>query len=228
MSRLSAWDFKNDHTQMDDNLYNGFVSGESVVIVAGPRQLSSTVDADTISNLRPIGVVESATVAQNKQIQQIFEIGSRKSFLIPGRTQVNVGLSRILFSGDSLLSALHEYNENNFTDATGNSGGLDNVHKLEDSPGYKTRDQNNDGTDASGQKYFLNLASSFFNHPMGLGFLFNDSDNQQMAFVYLQDCMVRSHQMSIGANQTILMENVNIMADSVLPFDVATSQLTTG
>jgi len=219
MSTLSTWDFKNSHTQINDDLYNGFVSGESVVLVSGPRQVPS--DGTAINNLYPIGVVESATIAQNKQIQQIFEIGSRKSFLIPGRTQVNVGLSRILFSGDSLMSALHEYNEEHYKDINSEKKTVEEAHKDSDSPGYVTQDTGNKGTDIS-QNYYLNLASTFFNHPMGLGFLFHDSDDDQLAFVYLQDCLIRSHQISIGANQTILMENVNIMADSVVPVKVST------
>ncbi len=205
--KLTDWTFQTKHVQPEDNLANGHVSSESIVLVAGPPQVDDNFSG---AGLIPIGVIESATIAQNKQIQQIYEIGSSKSFLIPGRTQINVGLSRILFSGDSILSALYEYQEDNASELDFKEYDHDDYTGA--APGYPTKDTG-DG------KYFLNLASSYFNHPTGLGMIFHDSDNDAMAMIYLEDCQIRSHQISIGANQTIVMENVNIMADNVFPID---------
>ena len=202
LDRLDNWTFKTKHVQAEDDLDKGWVSSESVVLVAGPP----TADGIGTNTPIPVGVIESATIAQNKQLQQIFEIGSRKSWIIPGRTQVNIGISRILFSGDSIMSALTSKNGADGTD----------TETFPDAPGYET------SAEDSG-KYFLNLASSFFNKPFGLGIVFHDSDDDALAMVYLEECSIRSHQMSIGANQTILMENVNLMAANVVPIDYASN-----
>lgn len=201
------WEFKEAHVEPDvlnDN--ENFVSSESIIICAGPSFVDE--NTDLAGQLYPIGILESAAVVQNKQIQQLFEIGSRKPYMIPGRTRVQIGLSRVIFNGDSLLAAMYY----------GKFGGtLPERKASEDSPGHAS------DYPATGEGHFyLNLASSFFNKPFGLALIIHDSEDDQTAMILLQNCMVQSHQMNIGANQTIVMENVNIIADSVQPIIVST------
>lgn len=204
-----TWEFKEDHVEPDVlNNNENFVSSESIVICAGP----SFVDASTdlAGQLYPIGILESAAVVQNKQIQQLFEIGSRKPYMIPGRTRVQIGLSRVIFNGDSLLAAMY-YGHVDY------KGTLPDPEIGEDSPGHPSNHP--EGGEGS---FYLNLASSFFNKPFGLALIIHDSEDDQTAMILIQNCMVQSHQMNIGANQTIVMENVNIIADSVQPIKVTT------
>jgi hypothetical protein len=55
--------------------------------------------------------------------------------------------------------------------------------------------------------------------------IIHDSEDQQTAMILIQNCMVQSHQMNIGANQTIVMENVNIIADSIQPIIVTKAEI---
>lgn len=103
INNLGSWLFKDKHVQ-PDNLAGGenFVSSESIVLAAGPQE----VPAD-ITNCFPIGLLENVTIAQNKELRQLFEIGSRQSYFLPGRTFVQVNLTRVVFNGPSLLKAIN-------------------------------------------------------------------------------------------------------------------------
>ena len=101
-NKFSDWSFNEGHVQAVPES-GDFLSSESVVICAGP----STVPSD-VNDIVPIGLVQNATVTQNKQIQQLYEIGSRQPIFIPGRTVVQAALSRILFDGPSLMRALYK------------------------------------------------------------------------------------------------------------------------
>jgi hypothetical protein len=82
----------------------GFVSSESVILAAGMPTLDGQGDLNT---LVPIGLVENANIQQNKALQQLFEVGSRRPFFIPGRHQIQAALSRVMFNGPSLMKALY-------------------------------------------------------------------------------------------------------------------------
>ncbi len=208
------WEFKEAHVEPDvlDKNEN-FVSSESIIICAGPANIDANVNL--AGSLYPIGILESAAVVQNKQIQQLFEIGSRKPYMIPGRTRVQIGLSRVIFNGDSLLAAMY-YGVGSGDEPV--AGTLAPEPVSADSPGHDS------GYPATGEgNFYLNLASSFFNKPFGLALIVHDSEDDQTAMILIQNCMVQSHQMNIGANQTIVMENVNIIADSIQPIIVSTT-----
>jgi hypothetical protein len=199
MSRTKAdWDFSVGHVQ-DIGAIDNFVSSESCVVLAGPSELP-----ENIENLIPIGLVENATVTQNKQLQQLFEIGSRAPYFIPGRTFVQAGLTRVLFDGKSLLRALYENLGTTEYDAITNP---------DDMPGADF-----DASDPElGEEFFINLASSFFNKPLGLGFVIHDKENESWGGFYLEECYIQNHQFSVAANQTILLENAGLRASRVVP-----------
>jgi len=106
MKTVTAWtDTNGPSPTQNHTVYGtgtGFVSAESVILAAGlPGQ-----PAD-VNTLIPIGLVENANIQQNKALQQLFEIGSRRPFFIPGRHQIQASLSRVMFNGPSLLKALY-------------------------------------------------------------------------------------------------------------------------
>jgi hypothetical protein len=57
----------------------------------------------------PIGVVEAINVSQAKQIQRLFEIGSKRSYFVPGRNIGQASITRTVFNGPNLLRALYAY-----------------------------------------------------------------------------------------------------------------------
>ena len=206
--KFSDWTFTEGHVQAVPES-GDFLSSESVVICAGP----STVP-DIVDNIVPIGLVQNATVTQNKQIQQLYEIGSRQPIFVPGRTVVQAALSRILFDGPSLMRALYKIVQPDQSGPTvEHLAQLDSASNPENTPGNPYQDGQNQA------KFFINLASEFFNKPIGLGFMLNNIENQKYGGFYLENCLIQSHQLSLAGQQTILVENVGIRCSRVVPLD---------
>ena len=204
-----------------------FVSSESTLLVSGPP----TWDGATESNPIPVGLVQNANVSQNKQIQQLHEVGSRELFTIPGRTFVQVGIARIMFDGPNLLFALHSYYDVNQNvlipklsaaqQDLNSPYGKPTIPYPDDSFGTGTHTVNENTTDEELNAYWGNLGSSIFNKPMGLGFIFMDTQSDFYGGMYLERCYIQSYNMGISAQQTIILENVQVRASKIRPIQVS-------
>lgn len=203
LTLLGGWDFLNEHVQTITDT-SDFISAESSVLCAGPSKLEFT-NGDYNGMLVPIGVVQNAQVTQNKQIQQLFEIGSRKPFFIPGRTLIQVGISRVLFDGPSLMRAVYDYDTTTVVSNDDAADVVDPVHPYDP-----------DGGESGA--FYINLASEFFNRPIGLGFIIRDSRDNAYGGFYLEECYIQTHSMTLAGQQTVLLENVGIRASALIPF----------
>jgi hypothetical protein len=203
---LSDWDFLDGAVQpIDQGDAGRFLSSESSILCAGPREMGTTTD------VVPVGLVQNAQLSQNRQIQQLFEVGSRKPFFIPGRTLTQLGVSRILFDGPSLMKAMYM----NVT--TSPTVGVPNVDAA-DSGQSPSDPYTGTAIDGSGSLY-INLAAEFFNRPTGLAFVFQDmAQGEDMGGIYLENCYLQTHSISMSGQQTVLLENVGVRCGGVVPF----------
>ncbi len=217
LTNAPAWAFKVSHVEPLQDIYDttgtlqNFISAESIVLGAGPASWANT----SLDNLALIGLCDSVSVQQTKNVQQLFEVGSRIPYMLPGRTYVQFQLSRVVFNGDSLLGAL-----------TRGSTGLTSGDNPDDSPG----DVNAAGS--NGGRFYLNLASSFFNSPFGLAILIQDSNTgataaydsgagNWVAGFYAENCLIQSHQMGIQGQQYIVMETALVRTTNLIPIPVS-------
>ena len=94
------------HVDPDITDGSAFTSSATIVIGARKGEIVSKVfskdggDSPTAADFEAIGVVQNASVAQNKQLAEIFEIGSKESYFIPGRTVIQATISRVMIDGD--------------------------------------------------------------------------------------------------------------------------------
>lgn len=197
----SAWDFRNGYVDpaalhaipdpTRPSIYTGedFVSSESILIAVGPKTFSQTG-----GRIYGVGVVQNFNVSQNKNIQQLYEIGSRDTILLPGRTFIQATIARILFNGPSLMKAL-----------------------------YMAMPQPDSSTDYSqipgdpAGHLWLNLAATYFNKPMGFALLMHDSENQTYGGVYLENCLLQAHNFTLASGQTVVAENCALRVGKVYP-----------
>jgi hypothetical protein len=235
---FNNWDFHNHHVQAE--LLGGeFVSAETTLIAAGPPRLSDitagaggddgTIDvADEGDMVFPIGVLENVGLSQSKQLQRIFEIGSNRSYFIPGRTIGSVTLGRVLYHGPSLMKALYAHYKQSAGDlkfnhkgkgATVNIGGVQvpdpnatllelptlqqQLHRVKFNPGY--------------DDLWLNLASDIFNQPTGIAIYFRNQLDMTVGAVYLEECYIQGHQLSISSGSVLLMEGVSLQFEQLRP-----------
>ena len=211
----AAWDWDSKHVAQaynDDTgtvgykdggtSINDIIESGTVLIAAGPADLDLASKNGGI-RIVPIGLIESAQISMNKPLSRIFEIGSRLSYIIPGRSVGGIGISRVFFDGPSLLKALYMGEV-----VADSSDGANKFAKFASTSG-----------EDAGAKQFenigsgnlaVNLASKFFDHPVGLAFYFRDAENSDVSQIYFEGCNVGSYSLGISANMNVLTESVNI------------------
>lgn len=237
---INNWDFHNLHVQQE--LGGGeFVSAETTLVAAGPPRMSDLgaasglgVEVDVGSAAAeelafPIGLLENVGLSQSKQLQRIFEIGSSRSYFIPGRVVGSVTLGRVLYHGPSLLKVLYAY----YSQASGSlfnflnkakgtpmtvSGKIvpdpdakllelgslqDTLHDVKMRPGF--------------DDFYLNLASDLFNQPTGLLFYFRNANDETVGSVYLEECHLQGHQLSVSSGSVLIMEGASMQFDRLIP-----------
>jgi len=109
MAIVNNWDYKDRH--IDENIKpSEFLSGARVIIYSAVRDVApgpGGISLPTGREFKPIGVIQNYSFSEQRQIEQIFELGSERMYQIPGRTMGRIQLSRILISGRDLTNVLH-------------------------------------------------------------------------------------------------------------------------
>jgi len=213
MATLDKWDFK--AKQVDENMdSNDFVSSQSLVfcsippsktIVTPGKPTELEMDANLVDPTKwvPIGMVENASLQQRRQVNELFEIGSKKMFQIPGRTFRRANLARVVFDGASLLKAA--------------SGGLSGV-AASTAGSLGTLGEHGDAVaSADASEFYINLASSYFDLPRNIGLVMRDQEGEYYGALALKHCFIESHQMSVAAQQTVVMENISMTVSEFVP-----------
>lgn len=245
---LGSWDYSRSHVQRE--LQSGqFINSASTVIAAGPPTLAGgrsqlRASGGTASQLTgavvqtaggitsfatsrgalayPIGVIENLSWQQNRQLQRLFEIGSKRSYFVVGRNVGALSIARTLFYGPSLMRALYAYispdrlpenvrrtvsvllqnaDRDLALDQTLTSG-----DRISQSPGFAD--------------FFGNLDSELFDLPMGILLYMLDAQKRPYGAIYLEEAHINSHNMNISASNSIIAEGVTIQYDTAIPLDV--------
>lgn len=228
------WDFYNYHIQ-EDLIGGQFVSAESTLIAAGPPQVSQTSSGGTsgdatTSGVYPIGLLESMGLQQSKQLQRIFEIGSTRSYFIPGRVIGSLSIGRTFYFGPSLLRVLYAYyrhnrNDINFGNADPGARKIVNGQEVPDPKAalLNTVDANSlhQLKRSPGEDYFfVELASDLFNQPTGMAIYFKDQNSVSVGAMYLEFCYVQGHQLNVSSGSVLVMEGASLQYDRIVPIKV--------
>jgi len=192
------------------------IESGTVLIAAGPSDLDyandPTKNADGF-RVVPIGLIESAQVSLNKPLSRIFEIGSRLSYIIPGRTVGGIALSRVFFDGPSILKAMY------FGEVKADFATQDKKYaQFISSPYMKNGVQSyEEFANIGSGNLAMNLASSFFDQPIGLAFFFKDTQTDTVGQTYFEGCRISTYNMGISAGMNVLTESINLEFVRVRP-----------
>lgn len=229
---INNWKFLTDRVKQQQVSTGQYASAETTLIASGPPRLKQAENGGSTGTVYPIGMLESAGISQSKQVQRIYEIGSSRSYFIPGRVVGSLNLGRIFYYGPSLLRVLYAYYTSN---ANGVKIGNEDPGAIEDgtfnereNPNQKLLDLRSITTESlhpvqqsPGDDYFfLNLSSDMFNQATGLGFYFKDSNQTLIGANYLEDCMVQGHQIQISSGSVLIMEGASLQFDRAVPIRV--------
>jgi hypothetical protein len=222
---FNSWDFHKYRVQQE--LTGGqFVNAESTLIAAGPPHLSDAGDIEGES-VYPIGLLETFGLQQSRQLQRIFEIGSSRSYFIPGRTIGSITLGRTFYFGPSLLRVLYSYWKGN---ADGTPIGMkepalpanaDEYAKSGDQALLAGLTQQRDLYRNPGYGFMLmDLASDLFSQPTGMAVYFKDANTDTLGGFYLEECYVQGHQMTVSSGSVLIMEGASLQYDLLVPIDL--------
>lgn len=225
MATLSRW------SPYDEYVQGGMVDGRYMnaaytMIAAGPPRLANIGKASVLegalssgSSLQdeiafPLGIVQSFGVNQNMNLSRFFEIGSHRSYFIPGRVVGGMQLGRIMYHGPSLLRVLYAYYQDLVPPtmvapvfANIGIGRMANQHDVVIPPGF--------------ENIFLNLASDLFTQPIGMLLIFKDSNEQTMGANFFEGCWVPQHGLATDASGVIIQETASVQYERMIP--IATS-----
>lgn len=110
--QVPAWEYHDRNIQGNIEM-SDFTRSDRVVIYAAPSPLKG----ETATTMKAIGMIQSMSHSEQRQIQRLFELGSSVSTLIPGLTDGSVQLQRVMISGKDLLNAIYHGPETeNLTD----------------------------------------------------------------------------------------------------------------
>jgi hypothetical protein len=224
MARFSEWQPYSKY--MQSGLVDGqFLNASFTMLAAGPPRLANIgvnpmmgISASMDDIVYPIGIVQNFSLSHNRQFNRIWEIGSERSFFISGRTVGQLGLSRIMYHGPSLLRVLYAYYQDLFPPTVIPSViGADNVgaltvanpHDVKIAPGY--------------ENIYLNLASDLFSQPVGMMLYLRDSNEDTVGACYMESCYIPNHTLATDAQGTVLQENAAVQFERA--YAVAVSSL---
>jgi len=237
---LAGWKPYSTHVQGGIPEGN-FLNGKFVLICAGPpffSQVGLPAGEGSDPNLAetlvfPIGMTQNWALSQNQAITRIFELGSERSYFMTGRSVGQISFGRIMYHGPSLLRCLTAYYDTRAdanVDAhqvrplfesggvgvnpflTGAAGGRSpSLHSVKVPPGY--------------DNMFLNLASDLFSQPIGLLLVMKDNQENNVASMYLEQCMIPQHSMAVDAQGLVMQESVAIQYERIQPIRLAQLQL---
>jgi len=238
---LTDWNWASEHVQVE--LKNGeYVSAESTLMLAGPSRLSMALsddDGNMGRYLSPIGLIQMFTIGQNRQVARLFEIGSKRSYFVPGRLFSNFQMNRILFFGPSLLRLLYSV----APVGSGQGQPLKQVEAGKETPnGAATltppTDYKNlfpDSVEKNGyllppgyggvaakenRDFWINLASEVFNIPFGVCMVTKDAKQRPYGAFYLEDMMIEAHTFGVDSNNIVIAEGCNGQFDMVVPLSI--------
>jgi hypothetical protein len=199
----SNWKFQNSYVErlMDHSALTSVHPDDTLIMAGPPRYLPSANETTTIfDKMLPLGMVQQMQITQQKPTVPAQAIGSGRIYYLSGKAQGNASVARLFVNGRNLLRALH-------TNAV--RGGID-VSKFDDKGALNHNNQ-----------FFANLDSELFLIPFGMAVIFRDKIHDTVGAFYLELCMINSWAVAVGAGQSMVMENVNILFDRLLPMDAS-------
>ena len=198
---IDQWSPLTEHVQDDIPSSGSFLDAKTVLFAAGPSRLSKGGSGGQANVAYPIGVLENVMIGQNKVLQRIFEIGSIRSYFVPGRTIGQFSIGRTMYNGRNLLRVFYE--------KIIEGGKLPNGKMPRLDPGASLTDE-----------FWINMASDVFNYPFGLLAYIVDNNLNSYGGMYLEECYFQGHQLSINSQSTAIVEGTSGQFDLCIPVKV--------
>lgn len=197
---------------------------DDCLVVAGPTRLRHTgykaktdytgtsslgtdiaSSAENLPDFHIIGFANNVTHTETRQVQPLKALGSRRHIFSATNTPVQIQMTRFMILGINTLRSL--YGSALF--------------------GKDIYDRNSQYANISGSddaSWFNNVEEDIFRVPIGIGIIYNSpatlaGSMQRIAGAeYFEACTLVSKNTSIQSGQTMVMEQVSLLADRAVPW----------
>ncbi|OUO53283.1 hypothetical protein B5F76_05765 [Desulfovibrio sp. An276] len=182
-----------------------FIHPDDCLIVAGPPRLNLATGSDSFHT---IGFVNAFQYTETRSVQPLKAIGSRRHVFGITNAPVQISMSRMMIVGRNLLNSFY----------ANASFGQDVTNR---NSKYDIKAGSEEGT------WWTNLEEDVFRVPFGLGVIWDapatlasssTSSRSHAAAEYFEVCTLVNRSQAIQSGQAVLMENVSMMADRVVPW----------
>ena len=200
----SSWGFQNYQIErLMDHAALTSAHPDNTLILAGPPRWETTAaqavaSESMLDTLLPLGMVQNFQVGQNIPVQPMMAVGSSRAFYLTGKPQGSVAIARLFCSGRNLLRAL-------MTNSVRTPNTID-PSLLDDRAAY-----------TPSSTFYANLDSELFRVPLGLACYFYNKMHNALGAFYLELCQIQSWSIGFGAGQNMILENVTLLFDRLLP-----------
>jgi hypothetical protein len=211
---------------MQSGLVDGrFASAAYSMLAAGPPRLANIGSAAALAGglagdakavgeiVQPMGLIQQVGLSHSKQFSRIFEIGSSRSYFIPGRCVGQLQLGRVYYHGATLLRLLYAYYQDPLSPTVINpmlpsaaAAAMANPHNVVVPPGF--------------ENIFLNLASDLFDQMVGLLWYIKDNNRDVLGAIYLEACTLPNHSIQADSQGLVFQESVGVQFERAVPVDV--------
>lgn len=99
---VPKWQYHDKNIQGNVTQSN-FTRGDRTIIYTSKTPLPT----ETSQSFNAVGMIQGMTHSEQKQLQVIFELGSSAPMIIPGLTQGQLSVSRVLLSGLDFLNTIY-------------------------------------------------------------------------------------------------------------------------
>lgn len=186
----SNWQYK------DTNIQNGykddFTRSDRTVLFVRP---SVGYGKQQASAFRPVGFIQGMSHQEQKALQLLYEMGSSNPMIIPGLTQGNISISRVLLNGYNFLNTIYsEEADEKAGNPIPDSKIIRSIRELDrpfDLFLAKYRVYGNDFEEASA------------------------SQSKPVESIIFQGCHIQSRSEQIQAGGQVIMEQVQIMYEKI-------------
>jgi len=181
-------------------------SPDDSLLVAGPARFAGSTQS---GDFYVIGVCQQLQIQEQSNVQPIKSIGTRRMMFTKSNAPVSISIGRMMFYGKNLARALYTQVTASFADV--------NTASQKFAQG---------GTYAD-SKFLTNLEEDLYRTPFGLGIIYHtprtasyadNGTNDAVGAEFAECCYLVSRATSVQSGLTTIMENVQILADRIVPW----------
>lgn len=166
-----------------------------------------------------VGLIQDLTISQQKNIVKFFEYGNDEYQMVTGKPRINASINRVLFDGPSILKYIgYAYEDTQMNDHKSRGYYKFMMGNLKEKLGAtKTNDPNMPGS----SDFWMNLTSELFDNPIGIFINIKqrlpNGDLHDYGGVFLENCLISSHNLQLSAPNRILTENIQMEIGRPIP-----------